>query len=76
MTIIQQCDTARKKATILDEFILFLAFYDNQKELERWSDELVKYYKLKDREPALTTYEDKGIPDLEPQERYDLRGLY
>lgn len=76
LSIIQTCNTYRKKATVLDEFVLFLAFYEDKKELQRWTAELEKCYKLKETEPVLQTYEEKAQLGLEPKERYELRGNF
>jgi uncharacterized protein YdiU (UPF0061 family) len=75
LTILQKCENNRKKSTVLDEFVLFLAFYGDKNGLQRWSKELETANRLKESEPSLAIYEEKEQPRLTSSERYSLRGI-
>lgn len=75
LSLIQNCDTYSKKTTVLEEFVLFLAFYDDQKELQRWIAELEKAAKLRETEPTNETDKERVESALKSSERYKLRGI-
>lgn len=75
LAILQTCDTNRKKSAVLDEFVLFLAYYGYKNELQRWSQELETSNRLRETEPSLASYEEEALPKLTSSDRYSLRGM-
>lgn len=77
LSILQKCDTVRKKILVLDEFVMFLAFYGDAKELRRWSEELETATRVRDSSESLEGEEkDERRARLGPNEVFQLRGMF